>query len=63
MSGPQDPNQTGRTLTFKTGRYGGALGDDMPEEILLNDAEGRSCVFVPLREGDHIVVPAFNEVA
>ena len=44
---PQDPLRDGSGLTFETLEHGGVYPDSMPQAILLTDAEGRSCMYVP----------------
>lgn len=45
---PQDPTLDGAGLTFKTMEHGGEYPDTMPQAILLTDAEGRTCTYVPI---------------
>ena len=53
---PQDHSrQDGTGLTFTTLEHGGEEPDNMPQAILLRDAEGRSCIYVPFRVGGRIV--------
>jgi hypothetical protein len=47
---PQDPHRDGTGLTFETLEHGGDEPDDAPG-IKLTDAEGRSCIHVPIKEG------------
>ena len=49
---PQDPRMDGTGLRFETLDHGGEYPDTMPQAIKLTDAEGRSCIYVPIT---HIV--------
>ena len=46
---PQDRHMDGTGLRFETMDHGGEYPDTMPQAIKLIDAEGRSCVYVPIR--------------
>jgi hypothetical protein len=35
--------------------HGGEYPDAMPQAIRLIDAEGRSCIYVPITQGDRVV--------
>jgi hypothetical protein len=52
---PQDPHGDGTGLTFTTLEHGGAYPDMMPQAILVTDAEGRSCTYVPIRVDGRVV--------
>ena len=52
---PQDPNFNGTGLRFETMDHGGEYPDAMPQAIRLIDAEGRSCIYVPITQGDRVV--------
>jgi hypothetical protein len=52
---PQDPNMDGRGLTFETMEHGGEYSDTMPQAIKLIDAEGRSCIYVPITQNGRVV--------
>lgn len=52
---PHDPHLDGAGLTFETLEHGGDEPDTMPQAIKLIDAEGRSCIYVPIREGGEVV--------
>ena len=52
---PQDPHGDGSGLTFQTLEHGGEYPDAMPQAILLTDAEGRSCIYVPVRVEGRVV--------
>jgi hypothetical protein len=41
----------GTDLTFETLEHGGEYPDTMPQAIRLTDAEGRSCIYVPVTHG------------
>jgi hypothetical protein len=43
---PQDP---------QTMDHGGEYPDDMPQAIKLTDAEGRSCIYVPITQDGKVV--------
>jgi hypothetical protein len=45
---PQDPHMDGTGLRFETMEHGGEYPDTMPQAIKLIDAEGRSCIYVPI---------------
>jgi hypothetical protein len=45
---PQDPHMDGTGLRFETMDHGGEYPDTMPQAIKLIDAEGRSCIYVPI---------------
>lgn len=45
---PQDHSLDGRGWTFKTMEHGGEYPDTMPQAIRATDAEGRSCIYVPV---------------
>ena len=47
---PQDPNMDGTGLRFETMEHGGEYPDTMPQAIKLVDAEGRSCIYVPITQ-------------
>jgi hypothetical protein len=58
---PQDPSGTGKGLRFVTLDYGGEYPDNMPQAINLIDAEGRSCIYVPVHvEGKVVDSHGFN---
>ncbi|MDB5610493.1 MAG: hypothetical protein JWP25_7393 [Bradyrhizobium sp.] len=52
---PQDPSMDGGGLTFETMEHGGEYPDTMPQAIKLTDAEGRSCIYVPITQDDKVV--------
>jgi hypothetical protein len=52
---PQDPNLDGTGLRFETMDHGGEYPDTMPQAIKLVDAEGRSCIYVPITQDDKVV--------
>jgi hypothetical protein len=35
--------------------HGGEYPDTMPQTIKLTDAEGRSCIYVPITQNDKVV--------
>jgi len=47
---PQDPHMDGTGLRFETMEHGGEYPDTMPQAIKLIDAEGRSCIYVPIMQ-------------
>jgi hypothetical protein len=47
---PQDPSMDGTGLTFETMGHGGEYPDTMPQAIKPVDAEGRSCIYVPISQ-------------
>ena len=52
---PQDEGMDGSGLTFKTREHGGEYPDLMPQVILVTDANGRSCTYVPITENGKVV--------
>jgi hypothetical protein len=42
-------------LRFETMEHGGEYPDTMPQAIKLIDAEGRSCVYVPITQDGKVV--------
>jgi hypothetical protein len=52
---PQDPRGDGTGLTFETLEHGGEYPDAVPQAIRLTDAEGRSCIYVPIRVNGRVV--------
>jgi hypothetical protein len=52
---PQDPHMDGTGLRFETMDHGGEYSDAMPQAIKLTDAEGRSCIHVPLTQNGKVV--------
>jgi hypothetical protein len=52
---PQDPHMNGTGLRFETLEHGGEYPDTMPQAIKLTDAEGRSCIYVPITQDDKVV--------
>jgi hypothetical protein len=52
---PQDPHLDGTGLRFETMEHGGEYPDTMPQAIKLIDAEGRSCIYVPITQDGKVV--------
>jgi hypothetical protein len=52
---PQDPSRDGTGLRFETLDHGGEYPDTMPQAIKLTDAEGRSCIYVPITQNGRVV--------
>jgi hypothetical protein len=52
---PQDPHRDGTGLRFETLEHGGEYADAMPQAIKLIDAEGRSCIYVPISQDGRVV--------
>jgi len=52
---PQDPHLDGTGLRFVTMDHGGEYADAMPQAIKLIDAEGRSCIYVPITQNGWVV--------
>ena len=52
---PQDPHMDGADLRFETMEHGGEYPDTMPQAIKLSDAEGRSCIYVPITQDGKVV--------
>jgi hypothetical protein len=45
----------GTGLRFQTLEHGGEYPDTMPQAIELTDAEGRSCIYVPITQNGEVV--------
>jgi hypothetical protein len=45
----------GTGLRFETMEHGGEYPDTMPQAIKLVDAEGRSCIYVPITQDGKVV--------
>ena len=45
----QDPNMDGSGLRFETLEPGGEFPDTMPQAVRITDAEGSSCIYVPVK--------------
>jgi hypothetical protein len=52
---PQEPHMDGADLRFETMEHGGEYPDAMPQAIKLSDAEGRSCIYVPITQDGKVV--------
>jgi hypothetical protein len=52
---PQDPHMDGTGLRFETMEHGGEYPDTMPQAIRVIDAEGRSCIYVPISQNGKVV--------
>jgi hypothetical protein len=52
---PQDAELDGTGLRFETMDHGGEYPDAMPQAIKLIDAEGRSCIYVPITQDGKVV--------
>jgi hypothetical protein len=52
---PQDPDMDGTGLRSETMEHGGKYSDTMPLAIKLIDAEGRSCICVPITQDGKLV--------
>jgi bifunctional non-homologous end joining protein LigD len=52
---PQHPHLDGTGLRFETLDHGGEYPDTMPRAIKLIDAEGRSCIYVPITQDGKVV--------
>ena len=52
---PQDPSLRGDGWTFETLEHGGEYPDCMPQAIRATDAEGRSCIYLPVTHGGRVV--------
>lgn len=52
---PQDDNMDGSDWTFETLEHGGEYPDCMPQAIRATDAQGRSCIYLPVTEGGKVV--------
>ena len=52
---PQDPSMDGTGLRFETFDHGGEYPDTMPQAVKLTDAEGRSCIYVPITQNGRVV--------
>jgi hypothetical protein len=49
------PHLDGTGLRFETMEHGGKYPDTMPQAIKLIDAEGRSCIYVPITQDGKVV--------
>ena len=45
---PQDDSMNGEGWVFETLEHGGEYPDSMPQAIRATDAQGRSCIYVPV---------------
>jgi hypothetical protein len=52
---PQDPLMDGTGLRFETMENGAEYPDTTPQAIKLVDAEGRSCIYVPITQNGKVV--------
>jgi hypothetical protein len=52
---PQDPQLDGSGLRIETMDHGGEYDDAMPQALKLIDAEGRSCIYVPIMQDGRVV--------
>jgi hypothetical protein len=52
---PQDPLLDGTGLRFETLDHRGEYPDTMPQAIKLTDAEGRSCIYLPITQDGRVV--------
>jgi hypothetical protein len=52
---PQDPDQNGEGWKFELSEHGGEYPDAMPQAIRATDAEGRSCVYLPVSVNGKVV--------
>ena len=52
---PQDIYMDARDWRFETLEHGGQYPDMMPQAIRATDAEGRSCIYVPVTVGGVVV--------
>jgi hypothetical protein len=52
---PQDLHLDGTGLQFETLEHGGEYPDTMPQAIKLIDADGRSCIYVPITQNGKVV--------
>jgi hypothetical protein len=52
---PQDPDMDGSGFRFETLEHGGEFPDAMPQAIRMTDAEGRSCVHVPVTVNGKVI--------
>lgn len=52
---PQDPNLDGAGWTYENLEHGGEYPDTMPQAIRAIDAEGRSCIYLPVTVNGKVV--------
>lgn len=52
---PQDPSFDGDGWSFELLDHGGEYPDTMPQAIRATDAQGRSCIYVPVTVNGHVV--------
>jgi hypothetical protein len=55
MTPEKRPQMDGTGLRFKTLDHGGEYPDTMPQAIKLTDAQGRSCIYVPITQNGKVV--------
>ena len=52
---PQDPHMDGTGLRFETMEHGEDYPDTMPQAMKLIDAQGCSCIYVPITQDGKVV--------
>ena len=52
---PQDDYMDGRDWKFETLEHGGKYPDMMPQAIRATDANGRTCIYLPVTVGGEVV--------
>ena len=52
---PQDPRLDGSGLRFEPIEHGGEYPDTMPQAVKVTDADGRSCIYVPVSQDGRVV--------
>ena len=52
---PQDEYMDGRGWKFETLEHGGEFPDMMPQAIRATDAEGRTCIYLPVSVNGKVV--------
>ena len=52
---PQDEHMDGRGWKFETLEHGGEYPDMMPQAIRATDAQGRSCIYLPVTVNGKVV--------
>jgi hypothetical protein len=55
MTPDKRPPMDGNGLRFETMEHGGEYPDAMQQAIRLIDAEGRSCIYVPITQDGKVV--------
>lgn len=52
---PQDNSLNGEGWTYKNLEHGGEFPDSMPQAIKATDADGKSCIYTPIKNNGKVV--------